>query len=1216
MAITFGVASTSGTTAMTGLSGDGTLTTPLPTSWAAGQLAILVIYLDQGTASTPTNWTSISGNPFGSGTEKLYIFRRFLQAGDADPASTISGSGTNLSSVGAIATYNSVDTTTPIEVIGTASAGTGTPMTAGGITTLTNGAWALGCCGRGDNESSSGQTFNSSATGVAERFDSGTSAGNDSQVSLYDKAIATAGATGDGSSTTSATDPWVSVIIALKPFTVSLPTVTTQAASSVAEETATGNGNITATGGENCDTHGIVYSTSTHGAPGNVAPASSGYESVASSSGSYGTGAFTDSLTSLAPATQYYARAYAHNSAGYAYGDEVNFTTVDWAIRLAASTNITASGENTTAQLTAPSGKTTSNFTTGRMQDDENPADSIDIAADNYTELEWCIKATSVATADQVYEFRVTSAGTALNTYTVTPQWTIVVNADKTGSDSGTLSEASALAAELSGTDSATLTDSSSVDSSTQISGTDSGTLSETSVLDEEIPAADSATLNESSAIAADLSGTDSATLTDSSTLDTGTPIAGTDSGILSESSTIEAALSSTDSGTLSDAGSVNTGTSNHTVSVGDGYTDVTPRQVVRTSDNRLYVSSWKFDTYPHGGIGGGNYNTQTLRMYRADQVGVPATFTRLDQANEPAGVVSWSMAIDGNDQIHVVWTVRATWSTDTGVDNIVRYCVFDTNDDTWGAVETIETAAAISETGQGDELCAIAIDGSNVPHIVYLKSDGTRRRVNYRNRSGGSWSSATIVDDQSFGANQKCWHPGICFDGAGRIVVTWLRGAFELSDDGRIFVRTYSGGAWGTTHDVVGANVYVGIDTGTPVFIDANNRYHICYLTTSATKYAQYRFSDDQGSTWTANHPGGGTAVGDDPTPGPGANGKVRIYKHGLAADSYPIVYYEGDGGSAAWGSATTYSNTVTPNDCSVNVRWTQYWWNYPSTRDVAFWQSNYPTNALYIGTDVDATDLYGVDSATLAESSELVKGFASTDSGTLAEASVIAATLSSTDAFTFSEVTGVLTAIVRSGTDSGTFAESSSLAAGAPATDSGTLAESSALAAALSGTDSGTLAESSTVDITEFATVAGSDSFTFSESSSLTVVVSSTEPFTFGEAGAIAADLSGADAGTLAIESSALNTGESPGGVDLFVLSETSTISVTLASVEAFTFVDAGAIAVTLAGTDTFTFVDAGLLTYGRMLRDEIAIGVTIDRAREFDVTIDQARGFNLEF
>ena len=104
------------------------------------------------------------------------------------------------------------------------------------------------------------------------------------------------------------------------------PQVTTQAVTDiVGGTTATGNGNITSTGGENCDKRGFVYGVSSFGNPGNVAPGSSGYDTYVEDAGSYGTGAFTKTLTGLTPGVIYYVRAYTHNSAGYAYGDEVNF---------------------------------------------------------------------------------------------------------------------------------------------------------------------------------------------------------------------------------------------------------------------------------------------------------------------------------------------------------------------------------------------------------------------------------------------------------------------------------------------------------------------------------------------------------------------------------------------------------------------------------------------------------------------------------------------------------------------------------------------------------------------------------------------------------------------------------------------------------------------------------------------------------------------------
>jgi hypothetical protein len=93
--------------------------------------------------------------------------------------------------------------------------------------------------------------------------------------------------------------------------------------------TGTANGNITSIGNELCTERGAVYSTASHGAPGNVAPGSSGYEGLSNvTAGGYNTGAFTVELTGLTPGAQYFVRAYTRNRLGYAYGDEVSFFTI------------------------------------------------------------------------------------------------------------------------------------------------------------------------------------------------------------------------------------------------------------------------------------------------------------------------------------------------------------------------------------------------------------------------------------------------------------------------------------------------------------------------------------------------------------------------------------------------------------------------------------------------------------------------------------------------------------------------------------------------------------------------------------------------------------------------------------------------------------------------------------------------------------------------
>lgn len=121
------------------------------------------------------------------------------------------------------------------------------------------------------------------------------------------------------------TPTWVAKAWAFSALNV--PTVVTGGTVNILPTTATANGNITVTGGVNSDHRGVVYDTSSHGAPGNVAPGSSGYASNVDESGSFGTGAFTESLTGLTQNTTYYVRAYAHNSAGYSYGSETSFIT-------------------------------------------------------------------------------------------------------------------------------------------------------------------------------------------------------------------------------------------------------------------------------------------------------------------------------------------------------------------------------------------------------------------------------------------------------------------------------------------------------------------------------------------------------------------------------------------------------------------------------------------------------------------------------------------------------------------------------------------------------------------------------------------------------------------------------------------------------------------------------------------------------------------------
>jgi uncharacterized protein (TIGR02145 family) len=96
-----------------------------------------------------------------------------------------------------------------------------------------------------------------------------------------------------------------------------IPLVTTSSISDITQLSATGGGNVTSDGGTSVTARGICYSTSTN----------PDLTDLFTTNGT-GTGNFTSNLTGLIPSTNYYVRAYATNSVGTAFGENVSFTTL------------------------------------------------------------------------------------------------------------------------------------------------------------------------------------------------------------------------------------------------------------------------------------------------------------------------------------------------------------------------------------------------------------------------------------------------------------------------------------------------------------------------------------------------------------------------------------------------------------------------------------------------------------------------------------------------------------------------------------------------------------------------------------------------------------------------------------------------------------------------------------------------------------------------
>lgn len=102
------------------------------------------------------------------------------------------------------------------------------------------------------------------------------------------------------------------------PVPITLPTVTTSTVTSIMSTTANSGGNITSDGGASVSARGVVWNTSQNPT---IALSTKTIDGT-------GAGNFSSAISGLTANTTYYLRAYATNSDGTAYGNEITFTTM------------------------------------------------------------------------------------------------------------------------------------------------------------------------------------------------------------------------------------------------------------------------------------------------------------------------------------------------------------------------------------------------------------------------------------------------------------------------------------------------------------------------------------------------------------------------------------------------------------------------------------------------------------------------------------------------------------------------------------------------------------------------------------------------------------------------------------------------------------------------------------------------------------------------
>ncbi len=125
-----------------------------------------------------------------------------------------------------------------------------------------------------------------------------------------------------------------------------LPVVTTTTVSNITQTTALAGGAVTDDGGADVTGFGVCWSTTPN------PTISTNKKNIG-----IGIGSFTSSLNGLTVNTKYYVRAYAINSAGTSYGNEVTFTTND-IIKAATVPTLTTTVVTSITETSAVSGGT------------------------------------------------------------------------------------------------------------------------------------------------------------------------------------------------------------------------------------------------------------------------------------------------------------------------------------------------------------------------------------------------------------------------------------------------------------------------------------------------------------------------------------------------------------------------------------------------------------------------------------------------------------------------------------------------------------------------------------------------------------------------------------------------------------------------------------------------------------------------------------------
>ncbi|MEO8608224.1 MAG: carboxypeptidase regulatory-like domain-containing protein [Chloroflexota bacterium] len=383
--------------------------------------------------------------------------------------------------------------------------------------------------------------------------------------------------------------------------------------------------------------------------------------------------------------------------------------------------------------------------------------------------------------------------------------------------------------------------------------------------------------------------------------------------------------------------------TATSSFTIGAGFTDVIPHQLIRTAADKTYVF-----------VGKGQYSYQ-IAAYWTPNAGLPAAgaFTGKAEVTVAGGEpTSVDAVYDGGSIVHVLTNTRGGTIFDFP---------FDTSSNTFKAPITIATGMP-KVTGDyiGSSGLSGIYDKNGRLNLAYWSASD---HITYRSYTYSASSNVlTQVDAPTqIDSAGKANHPAIAISPSdGSMTIAWVS---EATSPPRIVAKTRTGTTWGGEEVVNAAapwtsrNFGVNIDQGPSLIIGADGTRHLTYIEnydgTGAYGHVHY-VSKTGTAAWVDK-----ATVLYSHDPALAINSANEIYIIGHGAESAGLsknIYTMKKNADGSWAAPVLFASPSGSDtlDSSPSVKWSVVGWNRSDTIEFLFFAAaggNYSTTTMYYG-------------------------------------------------------------------------------------------------------------------------------------------------------------------------------------------------------------------------------------------------------------------------